>query len=557
MTAVLHWIDWLVIALYLLGLIGFAVWLARSQHNREDYYVAGRGMGAWPIAISVMATQCSTNSILGAPAFVAFAAGGGLIWLQYELAVPLAMMVLMLFFMPTFYRLQLVSVYGFLESRFDRKTRLHLSGLFLFVRAFATAVTVYGIALVIDLITGIGFTASVLLLGAFTVLYDVIGGIKGVVYSDVIQLAILVGVLLLVLILLINSAGGFGAMLQALPSERTTALDFSAHGLGDGETFGFWPMLLGGVFLYVSYYGCDQSQVQRELCAKNLTQTNKALFLNGLLRFPLVALYCFVGVGIGAYAIQQPEFLQLLPTTHGSPNYNMAVPAFFISQLPIGLVGLALVALFAAAMSSLDSVLNALSASTMEDFVRPALRDKSSQLSMHQELQLSRIITIIWGCITLALAFWVDDIASTVLEAINKIGSLANGPILAVFALGLFGQNITGLWARIGFWTGIASNVLLWQFAQSISWLWWNVSGFIVASAIAAAGSTLHSVKFRLAKLHSPISTTPSAQGSQYTHQAEPKRNTYAQALEGTPTYRYALALGLFFIVMLILLTWL
>jgi SSS family transporter len=491
-------------------------------------------MGAWPIALSVMATQCSTNSILGAPAFVAFAAGGGLIWLQYELALPLAMIVLMLLFMPQFRRAQLVSVYEFLEQRFDRKTRLHLSGLFLFVRAFATAVTVYGIALVIDLITGVGFTMAVILLGVFTIIYDVIGGIKGVVYSDVIQLIILVSVLLLVFYLLVDNAGGLSAMFQAVPSERTQTLNFDAHGLGDGENFGFWPMLFGGLFLYVSYYGCDQSQVQRELCARDLTQTNKALFINGLLRFPLVALYCFVGIGIAAYAINQPDFLALMPSADGTtPNYNLAVPTYIIHQLPVGIVGLALVALFAAAMSSLDSVLNSLSAATMEDFVRT----RQPNLSAKKELWISRLITTLWGITTLTMAFFVDDIASTILEAINKVGSLANGPILAVFTLALFARSTPNkklsLWVRIGFWSGIICNGLLWIYAESISWLWWNVSGFFITIIIGMLGAKL--------------ALTPK-QGWGFKYESN------QDSLTNTPTVKYSLGLlGLFCLLLMVL----
>ena len=261
------------IAVYCVGLVSFAAWLAKNQSSREDYYVGGRSIGAWPVGLSIMATQCSTNSILGAPAFVAFAAGGGLVWLQYELAVPLAMIVLILWLMPMFRHLRLVSVYAFLEQRFDLKTRLALSGLFLFVRAFATAVTVYSIALVIELITGLGFVHSVLLLGVFTIAYDVLGGIRGVVYSDVIQLVILVAMLFMVLMFLIDASGGLTQMWHAFADERKTTLVFQHHGFGDGQTFAFWPMLFGGLFLYVSYYGCDQSQVQRQLSTSGIDAT--------------------------------------------------------------------------------------------------------------------------------------------------------------------------------------------------------------------------------------------------------------------------------------------
>ena len=481
-------LDWTIICAYLAGIMGFAIWLSRGQNSREDYYVGSRRVGPWPVALSIMATQCSTNSILGAPAFVAFAAGGGLVWLQYELALPLAMIFLILFVMPLFRHLKLVSIYEYLELRFDLRTRLALSGLFLFIRAFATAVTVYSIALVIDLITGVGFFWSVMLLGTFTVVYDIFGGIRGVIYSDVIQLLILVMVLTLLLVLLTDSAGGFTALFNDFDPQRRQAIDLSHHGFGDGHTFAFWPMLIGGFFLYVSYYGCDQSQVQRSLSTEGIDQTNQALFLNGLLRVPLVALYCLVGVGIAVLAADNPDFLQLLPTNNGIPEYNLAVPVYMLMALPAGLVGLAMVALFAAAMSSLDSVINSLSATTMEDFVR---RFSSRQRTDHEELMLSRWLTVFWGVVTLTMSFFVGDIAPTVLEAINKIGSLANGPILAVFMLGFFVKRVNGPLATFGLLLGIAVNGVLWVAAPSVSWLWWNPIGFAAAFLIPVVISFL------------------------------------------------------------------
>ena len=482
MTQSLSAVDWLVISTYLVFLVAFAYWLSRSQQSSKDYYIADRQLGAWPVAISIMATQCSTSSILGAPAFVAFAAEGGLVWLQYELAVPLAMIGLMLFLIPVFRRLKLVSVYSYLEQRFDLKTRLTMSALFLFLRAFASSVTVYSISIVIELITGLSFFWSVLLLGAFTVVYDVLGGIRGVIYSDVIQLFVLVVILLIVFFLLVENSNGLSSMLDSLEPDRRKILNFSEHGLGDGNTFGFWPMLIGGSFLYMSYYGCDQSQVQRTLSTRNIDESNQALFLNGLLRFPLVLLYCLVGVGIGAFAIQNPEFISSLPKTNGVTELNLAVPHFMITNLPNGLVGLSMVALFAAAMSSLDSVLNSLSATTMEDFVTrfyPVMDWKENT-----ELWCSRGITAGWGVITLVMSFFVGGIASTVLEAINQIGSMANGSILAVFALGLLTHRTNGSGVIIGLVTGILVNASLWAFAPLVSWLWWNVVGFCVTFVI-------------------------------------------------------------------------
>lgn len=476
-------LDWIVIVGYLIGLIVFSAWLGFRQSSRGDYYVADHKMGAVPIAISVMATQCSTNSILGAPAFVAFAVGGGLVWLQYELALPLAMIVVMTFFLPLFQRLRVISIYEYLERRFDLKTRLLLSGLFQLIRAFATAVTVYGIATVIGLITGLSFFYSVVLLGVVTVLYDVLGGIRAVVYSDVMQMFVLVLVLIFLVVLLTTEAGGLSALLSEFDPQRIRALNFNQHGLGDGQDFAFWPMLFGGFFLYVSYYGCDQSQVQRMLCAKSVAQGRLALVINGLLRFPLVLLYCLLGVGIGVYATNNTEFIGLLPLNGDEPNFNLAVPVFMLEQLPVGAVGLALVALFAAAMSSLDSVINSLSASTMDDFVRRFRGNKDWDDAT--ELTYSRLLTVFWGAATLIMSFFVADIATTILVAINKVGSLINGPVLAVFALGICSTRTTGTGACAGLLLGFILNLSLWQFAPSISWLWWNVFGFI-ATCVSA-----------------------------------------------------------------------
>lgn len=481
--------DWMIIGAYLLMLILFSAWLSRSQHNRSDYYVAGRSTGPWPIAISIMATQCSTNSILGAPAFVAFATGGGLIWLQYELAVPIAMILVMVFLLPLFRNLSLISVYEYLERRFDLSTRLWLSGLFQLIRAFATAVTVYSISLVVELITGLSFFWSVILLGAMTVIYDVMGGIRAVMYSDVLQMIILVVVLLLVFSLLLDTIGGFSILWQDLPEHRKIAVDFGHHGIGDGHDFSFWPMLFGGVFLYVSYYGCDQSQVQRELCAKNTDEGNQALFINGLLRFPLVLLYCLIGACIAVFATQSPDFIESLPKNGDTPNYNLAVPMFMIQQLPTGVVGIALVALFAAAMSSLDSVINSLSATSMEDFVRRF--NINAAWTNRQELLYSRLLTVMWGVITLILAFYVSDISDSVLVTINKIGSLINGPVLGVFALGILTTRSNGLGAKVGLIAGFGLNLGCWIFVPTLSWLWWNVFGFFATVSIGFGFSLL------------------------------------------------------------------
>lgn len=468
-------LDWSVVAIYLIALVTLSVYLSGRQQTVEDYFVANNSGGPISIALSVMATQCSTNSILGAPAFVAFVAGGGLVWLQYELALPLAMTFIAVFLMPIFHRQRLVSVYLYLGRRFDAQTQLLISGLFQLSRAAVAGITVYGVASMIAIVTGLSFAQSVLLFGLITIVYDVLGGIRAVIISDVIQMVILTGVLIYLAVLLIGGAGGLEATLEQLSLDRRAALSFQHHGLGDGHDFAFLPMLVGGFFLYVAYYGCDQSQVQRQLCASSQDDTQKVLIINGLLRFPLVLLYCLIGAGLAAYAGTHPDFIASLPLMNESPNYNMALPALFGRELPVGVIGLAVVALLAAAMSSLDSVINSLSATTLKDFVKPWMGERIGTPA--QELVWGRMLTVCWGLFALITAFFVDDIASTVIVAVNKVGSLINGPILGVFLLGLLTRSATGQGARIGFVAGLVTNAYLWAAVPSVSWLWWNVSG--------------------------------------------------------------------------------
>ena len=472
----LHIVDWIVISFYLVAMIGLSGWITRSIGSKKDYFVTRDGVSPGALAVSILATQCSTNSILGAPAFVAFAAGGGLIWLQYELALPIAMLISAVIFMPIIFNLKIISVYEYLDFRFGLKTKLLLSGFFLLSRTASTAVLIFGVASVIQLITGLNFSWAVMLFGLVTVIYDLLGGIKAVIYSDIAQMIILCAVLGISLCLLTSTSGGIVEMFASVSQDRVEAINFSSHGLGDGEDFAFWPMFFGGIFLYVSYYMCDQSQVQRGLCARSQSDAQKILVLNGIFRFPFVLLYCLIGVGLANYASDNAVFFEQLSVNGKDPNFNLAVPVFFLNELPMGMLGLSLVALLAAAMSSLDSVINSLSAVSMEDFVKST--SWGNTLSDQQELWLCRCFTIIWGGMAVLGSFWVGDIASTVIVAVNKIGSVTNGPVLAVFVIGLLSRKTTGTGVVLGFFVGIFVNITLWQIAPNVSWLWWNVFGF-------------------------------------------------------------------------------
>ncbi|TGD73346.1 sodium:solute symporter [Mangrovimicrobium sediminis] len=468
-------LDWTVLGAYLAAMLALAYFIGRRQSSREDYYLGGHRLPGWALAGSIIATQCSTNSLLGAPAFVGFAAAGGLLWLQYELAVPLAMLVLCALFLPV-YRSGVISIYAYLERRLGLGARLLASGCFLFFRGVATGVTVYGVAAVIGLITGIPFPAAVAILMGITITYDVLGGMRAVVISDVVQMLLLVAAVILALFWLAEPLALHWDELAA--RSRPLVNDW---GFTTGNNYGFWPMLFGGLFLYAAYYGCDQSQAQRLQSAASEKQLFNILVLNGVLRFPLVLAYCLVGLGLAAYALEHSAFIDALPrTAAGEPNLNLVFPAFVAREFPAGLAGLAIVGLFAAAMSSIDSALNSLSASTVEDFIA-----RFRELPERRLFLASKLATFGWGAFAVVFSFQVESIAPTVLEAINKVGSMANGPLLMLFTVAVLRPGLGQRAAIAGFVGGLLANLLTWLFLPQVSWLWWNLLGFAAGWCVA------------------------------------------------------------------------
>ena len=475
----MHALDWTVVWIYLCGMMLLALYLSSKQASTDDYFLGSHRLSAGSLAASTIATQCSTNSLLGAPAFVGFVAGGGMIWLQYELAVPLAMLALLWIMVPA-RRLGVTSIYEILEVRIGRRARLTAAGCFLLFRGVATAVTIYGSALVISLLLDLSFVAAVLLIMTATLLYDYFGGLTAVVISDVIQLALLLSAVVFSLIY-IGDLIDWNFFVEE--RKQTLVNDWGFN----GQDYGFWPMLIGGIFLYAAYYGCDQSQAQRILAASSETDTARVLLWNGIFRFPIVLLYCFLGLGLAALSAQDATIIDSLPTTSsGEKNLNVVFPAFVLNYFEPGFVGLIMVGLIAASMSSIDSALNSLSAVTVEDFIRPRLSKRTSPARL---LKLGRACTILWGLFAVVCAFQVENIAPTVLEAVNKVGSMVNGPLLALIASAIVLKRVPQTHALIGFAAGLLVNLLVAIFLPQISWLWWNVIGFCLTFVYIALGS--------------------------------------------------------------------
>ncbi len=467
--------DWAIICMYLGGMILLSVYLGRGQREQADYYVGGRNIPWWATGISTMATQTSAISFISIPAFVALREGGGLTWLQYELAVPLSIIFVMVFLIPFFRRLKLISVYEYLEQRFGPGTRGLLAGVFLVSRGLASGVAVYASAIVLTVCLQTELWMMILVIGIITLIYDTIGGMKAVVYSDVLQMGILAAGVILCTAYALSEVGGWDAAISAHDPARFKVFEFST-GLGDGGRFPMWGFLIGGFFLYSSYYGCDQSQVQRELSAPSVEHTKLSLAFNGFARMPLTLGYVFMGLAVGAVFVTNPKVLALIP--EGNPDF--LVPTFVLTYMPHGIKALIFAAILAAAMSSLDSALNSLSASTMRDFVERYMHP----INPRQYLILGKLTTVAWGVMIIIFAFLLGG-EETVIERINKVGSAFYGPILAAFVIGVSIRRVQGYAIVTGVLAGVGINLVLWLGFGDIFWMWWNLTGCVVAMLVA------------------------------------------------------------------------
>ncbi|BAO75887.1 sodium:solute symporter family transporter [Winogradskyella sp. PG-2] len=521
----MNWLDYTVIAVYLIGFMAIGYFFKENK-NSEDYFLGGKSLGWFPLSLSTMATQLSAISFISAPAFVGLKANGGMKWLTFEFAVPLAMIGIMFFIIPPLYKSGIVSIYEYLERRFSKSTRKLISVVFQISRALGTGVMVFTMALIIQAVAGISFHWTLLIISVVTLVYSYQGGMKAVVWGDAIQMIILFAGLIICLIIgygLLKDTGTF----EGFDADRLQVIDFSNLGLFSGEDYGFWPMFIGGLFLYLSYYGTDQTQAQRLLSAKNEGTIKKLLLANGLLRFPVVLVYCIMGLIIGYLVTSIPEFYESIQQTtkvHYPAEFaksglkpDLMIPVFITNYLPNGLIGILMVGIMSAAMSSLSSTINSLSAVTIEDFFNSG----EEKLSEKKYMFLSKGLVVFWGTICIAAAYLFGNSQSTVIELINAISSLFFGPILAAFIIAIFFKKVNHIGMNWAIVTAVAVNLIfkylpeiVYFFSQGsfysgegsihtalveiginnvpdLFWIWYNFTGFIIAVIVAIIVSKL------------------------------------------------------------------
>lgn len=470
----LHTLDLIVIVAYMAGVTAFGWYFGRKQKDIRDYFLSDRDVPWWALAGSIVATETSTVTFISVPAF-AFAAnahgeGGNLTFLQLVVGYMIGRLIVIGLFVPLYFRGELFTVYQILDKRFGGRVKRTAASLFLVTRSLADGIRLYATALVLVALTGWADPTSILIIGAVTILYTYLGGMSAVIWTDVIQLVIYLGGALVAAMILLNRIPGGWGEVVAVGGEfqKFRLLDFT---FDVARSYTFWAGVIGGAFLTTATHGTDQLMVQRYLCSKNTRQATAALLASGAIIFAQFVLFLFIGIMLFVFYHHFPT----LPA-EVSARADRVFPHFIVTELPHGIVGLVIAAIFAAAMSTLSSSLNSSAATSMADFYRPLFARNRSDTHY---LRVSRALTAMWGGVQIVVAIIAIAMHQRVVDAVLSIASFTNGPILGLFLLGALTRRVRQLGALVGVVTGIIAMTFVWA-SLNVSWQWYVLIGSTV-----------------------------------------------------------------------------
>ena len=546
----MHTLDWIIIVAYLAYVVIDGIRRSKGTREIEGYFLANRDLPWWAVGLSVMATQLSAVTMIGT---TGQGATDGMRFIQFYFGLPLAMVVLGVTLVPFLHRARVFTAYEYLERRFDAKTRSLTAFLFLVSRAMSCGAIIAAPAVVFSAIFGWSIAASVAIMGVPTVIYTMIGGVQAVTWADVKQMFLIVAAIIamIVVVLMKLPVDPDTALRLAGATGRMQVFDFS---FSLNETYTFWSGLIGGTFLMMSYFGTDQSQVQRFLTARSVNEARSSLLMSAYWKIPLQALILLIGVLVFVYYSFQPapllfnpadtrrvqaaepaayaaleakhraaaavresaarasdtqgvaafrdadlavtavheEAMALTRRVTGEPSrdVNYIIPTFVMTVLPIGLAGLFIAGVMAAAMSSIAAELNSLATATVIDFYRRWIRPTASDTHF---LTVSKGATLFWGLFACVVATYAAKLGSLI-EVVNRFGSFFYGSILGVFLLAMAPKaRSTG--AFIGMIAGMSAVAAVNFGKPSIAFLWQNVIGAVtvvvvglIVSAVSGSG---------------------------------------------------------------------
>ena len=417
-------LDFAVLAVYGLVVVGIGAWANRRQKTTEDYLLGGRRMRWWAVGISLIATSFSSVALIGGTGF-GFSKGMG--YLQLQLGDIVAITIAVAFFLPFYARLQLTTAYEYLEARFGVVARVVASLLFVAQTLFRSGVLVYGPALALSAVLDLDIQAAILVSGAAAVAYSAAGGITAVVWTDLIQFAVVVfGVGYCVSLIAGDVTGGLPAVLDfARAHDR---LDVVSTAVDPSTPYNLLGALVPYGTLALAMAATNQQAVQRYMACRDLGQARRAAFLAWGIGCAAVALTLFLGVSLFAWSALAPGGDVL------AGKGDEALPLFIVHRLPPGIAGLLVAAIFAASMSSMDSAIHSMSTAMLVDFVR---RFRRRPLEARKELRLARGLTVLFGLVAAVIAMRAAGRDTPMLDTLLQWLSFFAGPLLGLFTLGM------------------------------------------------------------------------------------------------------------------------
>ena len=471
----IHPLDLAIVVAYLLGVTALGIHFRRGQQNARDYFLGGRTAPWWALALSIVATETSTLTIIGTPAI---SYGGNLTFLQWIFGYLIGRLLIVLLLLPGYFRGEFFTAYALIEKRFGQKMRAVAASTFLITRGLAEGVRVSAIALVISVVLGTSERLAVFIVIALTVLYTFEGGMKAVIWTDVAQLCVyLTGSAVAFFVLLHKIPGGWSEITQtaAVAGHKLQVLDFSWN---LATKYTFWSGLIGGAFLTMASHGTDQIIVQRLLAAKSRGDASKALLTSGVIVLVQFTIFLLIGVLLFVFA-------QHAPLLAPGERADRILPLFLAREMPTGLAGLLLASIIAVAMSNASGALNSLAASSVLDFA--ALCAQTADPA--RLLRLSRTLTLAWGVVLICfgLVKW-----GPVLEAGLTVASLPFGSLLGLFLLGTLDRRASAGGALTGMIAGLAAVLFVFRFT-TVAYTWYVLIGSCVTFAVGALASRVRS----------------------------------------------------------------
>jgi SSS family transporter len=467
----LNKLDFAIIALYLIGITLFGLRFRKKQRTLRDYFLAGRDIPWWAIALSIVAAETSTLTIISIPGL---AYDTNLTFLQVVMGYVVGRVIISFVLLPHYFRGDLYTAYELIERRFGPGMRSLTAGLFLLTRAAAEGVRVYAVSIVVAIALGTGEIVSIAIITALTLIYTFEGGLAAVIWTDVIQTVIYVGGTVVGLATILKLVPGGWPAIHAAATEagKLRVFDFTPN---FWMPYTFWAGIAGGAFLTTASHGTDQLIVQRLLAARSQKQSVTALLSSGVAIMFQFTLFLILGIMLWAfYHVPSANF----------GRADRIYPTFIVSQMPHGISGLLIAAILAAAMSNLSAALNSLSSSSIMDFYvqfRPHTDER-------KRMRLSRLSTLCWALLLFGLAVLALHKVGRVVEVGLQVASVAYGALLGVFLLGVLTRRANPYGAAIGMLSGFVVEIYLWWFT-AVPWTWWVLIGTVVTFCLGYAAS--------------------------------------------------------------------